>query len=214
MSDCRWPDCGCAMPCRGTNAAPQAADDARPELKTVLDREAATTKRYDEKVDDLTQKLAHHEAHEYEHRAWAAEAQVEELTREKEAWRNRADEWRTYYRRVKQLHYAATAQIAALREALKVAADIIGHPDDAMSIHIRAALAATEPAKESEPQMPKVRWARPQGDTFEAMRANVRTTGLYQMGDAILVWVNEGDFLPNAGQEFATAALVSHKGWR
>lgn len=64
------------------------ADKMTRDLKTALDREAATTKRYDDRiealqtqVEDLTQRLARHEAHDYEQRAWAAEARVEELTR-------------------------------------------------------------------------------------------------------------------------------------
>ncbi len=50
------------------------------------------------------------------------------------------------------------------------------------------------------PQSPKlppipIHWARPQGGTFEEMRANVWKTGLADKGDTILVWVNEGDFI-------------------
>ena len=33
----------------------------------------------------------------------------------------------------------------------------------------------------------------PVGDTFEEWRENVRKTKLYQRGDTVLVWVNEGD---------------------
>lgn len=49
----------------------------------------------------------------------------------------------------------------------------------------------------SEPKLSPIpiHWARPNGTTFEEMRANVWKTGLPDKGDTILVWVNEGDFL-------------------
>jgi hypothetical protein len=53
----------------------------------------------------------------------------------------------------------------------------------------RAAPAYTVPI----PPIP-IEWARPQGETFEEMRANVWKNGLAAKGDTILVWVNEGDF--------------------
>ncbi len=40
-----------------------------------------------------------------------------------------------------------------------------------------------------------IHWACPHGDTFEEMRAHLRETGLYEKGDTVLIWVNEGDFL-------------------
>lgn len=40
----------------------------------------------------------------------------------------------------------------------------------------------------------RLNWACPIGQTFEEMRANLYKTPLYGMGDARLIWVNEGDF--------------------
>lgn len=54
---------------------------------------------------------------------------------------------------------------------------------------------------------PVIRFARPLGATFESMRKHVWETGLADIGDTILIWVNEGDLwqLPFKGvgiQEF------------
>lgn len=38
-----------------------------------------------------------------------------------------------------------------------------------------------------------LRYARVNGFTIREMREDVRSTALYQLGDAVLVWVNEGD---------------------
>lgn len=35
--------------------------------------------------------------------------------------------------------------------------------------------------------------AQPKGETMTEMRANINNNELYQMGDAVLFWINEGD---------------------
>lgn len=40
----------------------------------------------------------------------------------------------------------------------------------------------------------QIRYAIPRGQTFEEMRSNVQKTDLYNMGDCIMIWINEGDF--------------------
>jgi hypothetical protein len=37
------------------------------------------------------------------------------------------------------------------------------------------------------------RYVRAEGATLDDMRANFRKTDLYRAGDALLVWINEGD---------------------
>jgi hypothetical protein len=39
-----------------------------------------------------------------------------------------------------------------------------------------------------------IRVSRPEGNTFDEWRENVRKTALYQKGDTILLWINEGDY--------------------
>lgn len=39
------------------------------------------------------------------------------------------------------------------------------------------------------------RFARAQGETIHEMRVSMHQTGLYKHGDAVLIWVNEGDLL-------------------
>ncbi len=41
----------------------------------------------------------------------------------------------------------------------------------------------------------KLHWINPEGQTIEEMRNNLRGSDLYQRGDAVLVWVNQGDLL-------------------
>lgn len=43
-----------------------------------------------------------------------------------------------------------------------------------------------------------IHYVRATGTTWEQMRENVRKSSLYQRGDCILVWVNEGDWWSNA----------------
>lgn len=38
-----------------------------------------------------------------------------------------------------------------------------------------------------------LRWAYATGETFKEMAETVQLTALYQYGDCVLVWVNEGD---------------------
>lgn len=38
-----------------------------------------------------------------------------------------------------------------------------------------------------------LRIAQPKGETMMEMRANINKNELYQMGDAVLFWINEGD---------------------
>jgi hypothetical protein len=52
-----------------------------------------------------------------------------------------------------------------------------------------------------------INWARPIGETFEEMRANIWKTGLAMKGDTILIWVNEGDFI----HATITCGQVEHK---
>ena len=39
----------------------------------------------------------------------------------------------------------------------------------------------------------QLRWAPARGETFTEMRDTIRDDPLYQHGDTVLVWVNEGD---------------------
>lgn len=39
-----------------------------------------------------------------------------------------------------------------------------------------------------------IRYCRAKGHTADEMRAALHSSPLYQLGDAALVWVNEGDF--------------------
>lgn len=41
--------------------------------------------------------------------------------------------------------------------------------------------------------MKQVRMAKPKGDTISEMRDHIRGTPLHELGDAVLMWVNEGD---------------------
>jgi hypothetical protein len=50
------------------------------------------------------------------------------------------------------------------------------------------------------PRIP-IRFVWPCGVTFKEMQENVRKGRLYRTGDAILVWVNQGDFLMNSPQD-------------
>jgi len=54
------------------------------------------------------------------------------------------------------------------------------------------------------PNLPRVpiRFMRPVGDTFKDMQRHAQQSELYKIGDAILVWVNEGDFWMNFPVEF------------
>jgi hypothetical protein len=110
-------------------------------------------------VENLTRALARHEAHEYEQRAWAAEAQVEELTQQ--IWDSIS---KSEARGIQIKLDAATAQIGALREAVKVSKALLdniaefgtitdGEFLDAAYVAVDAALAATEPLP--SPQEPQ-----------------------------------------------------------
>jgi uncharacterized protein YPO0396 len=111
---------------RLTPAAPQAADDARAEAAwSLADALAARIDALQTQVENLTRALAHHEAHEYEHRAWAAESRVEELTRERDAAKGEVEILERLRDNYLVMWRTATAQIAALREALKDAREII-----------------------------------------------------------------------------------------
>lgn len=39
-----------------------------------------------------------------------------------------------------------------------------------------------------------LRFCHARGSSFDSMRENLAKSPLYQFGDALLVWVNEGDF--------------------
>jgi len=54
----------------------------------------------------------------------------------------------------------------------------------------------------------RIRFVWPCGVTFNEMQENVRNSPLYRSGDAILVWVNAGDFWMNSPRDL-TAASVS-----
>ena len=53
-----------------------------------------------------------------------------------------------------------------------------------------------------------IRMAAPMGDTIEEMRDNIRGTPLHQIGDARLMWVNEGDMVMGQMQE--TVGILSN----
>lgn len=76
----------------------------------------------------------------------------------------------------------------------------------------RAAL-SQEPRGEEWPRIP-IRFARPQGETFAKMQEHIRNSPLYQIGDAMLVWVNEGDFLLNPVKDLSSPPrpIAPHKG--
>jgi hypothetical protein len=65
--------------------------------------------------------------------------------------------------------------------------------DDALRTARNEALAEAAAIAAAQTRRPRLGWARPEGSTLEEMRENVRKTDLYQMGDTVLVWVNEGD---------------------
>lgn len=50
-------------------------------------------------------------------------------------------------------------------------------------------------------QQSRVRYARTSGSTLQEMRAFIRDHPLYQHGDAVLCWVNEGDLYMGAAAE-------------
>jgi len=46
-----------------------------------------------------------------------------------------------------------------------------------------------------------IRMASPRGETIEEMRDNIRGTPLHKIGDARLMWINEGDMVIGQMQE-------------
>lgn len=52
----------------------------------------------------------------------------------------------------------------------------------------------------------RIRYARYRGPIDEAERERIRKTPLYELGDTILVWVNEGDLcMVGTNAEFPTS---------
>jgi len=54
----------------------------------------------------------------------------------------------------------------------------------------------------------RLRFLRPQGDTFKEMQDHARNSALYPIGDATLVWVNEGDFWMSGPEDMGAQALT------
>lgn len=79
---------------------------------------------------------------------------------------------------------------------------------DALDQHgLRVADVAAGPIQSEDIATIPIHWARPIGATLDSMRKHVWETGLAPLGDTILVWVNEGDFL----HAQLTCGAVEHK---
>lgn len=57
--------------------------------------------------------------------------------------------------------------------------------------------------------LPAVRWARFGGTLSDVERDRIRGSKLYTLGDAILVWVNEGDILLHPNMDQTPAELLA-----
>ncbi|QDH50390.1 hypothetical protein [Caulobacter phage KcrB] len=82
----------------------------------------------------------------------------------------------------------------------------------ALILRAQAAEAERDALREALREVRPIRHAAPVGRTLDEMQNNVRSTDLYEIGDALLIWVNYGDWLQAVAASEDAARALQTKG--
>jgi hypothetical protein len=92
-------------------------------------------------------------------------------------------------------HYQITLKHGAAMDILEQIDAVTGRVPQDFDGRDEILIAAAREIRQLRATSGSVVWCPSQGDTLSEMRSNVRNDPLYKLGDAKLVWVNEGDLV-------------------